>query len=250
MVLTDQQIENLTSFIGYGNPSANIWFVGSEEGLGGAMSADEISQNLLSRGSWRAIMDMRAAHLTLREGDQPIDIERPRKGHTGVWRWMSKIMLAVEGCSDWSDAKLALSYAQNKLGREGGATFLTELRPFPAARADRPQALRDIADEITVNRLLAQRREGQLSMLNDDTTVICYGLGKRNEFADHFKLSWQAEIVRCTSRSGRARMVEIGRASKHGAKFLLVPFLGNGQMSRDLLTQIFLVPRPSASVSG
>jgi len=36
-VLSDQEKKGVLSFIGYGSPSAPLWFIGAEEGLGGKM---------------------------------------------------------------------------------------------------------------------------------------------------------------------------------------------------------------------
>jgi len=44
--MVDFDPTRLFKFIGYGNPAASIWFIGAEEGLGGAMSEEEAQKNL------------------------------------------------------------------------------------------------------------------------------------------------------------------------------------------------------------
>ncbi len=37
-MLSDLQMKGVLSFVGYGSPSAPLWFIGAEEGLGGTLS--------------------------------------------------------------------------------------------------------------------------------------------------------------------------------------------------------------------
>src|SRR5690349_821498 len=129
MKLADQQVRSLCAHMGYGDPSAPLWFVGTEEGLGGATTQAENDRNLLARCSWAPVMDMHEAHLTLREKGCPIDISQPRAGHIGVWQWIAKIARAFAGQCDFEtvDGANLLIRSPQGLGRSGGETFLTEL---------------------------------------------------------------------------------------------------------------------------
>jgi hypothetical protein len=102
--------ENILGFLGYGRPSAPVWFIGQEEGLGGKMPEAEARRNLHARGNWQRIMDLREAHLNLTELGEPIDIEKRRKGSSTVWLWMSRIVRAYEGSGDWRDIEKAREY--------------------------------------------------------------------------------------------------------------------------------------------
>jgi hypothetical protein len=71
--LSPEEIGRIVNFLGYGSPSAPVWFMGIEEGLGN-MNSQDISQNLKARATFESTMDLREAHIRLRERGRPIDI--------------------------------------------------------------------------------------------------------------------------------------------------------------------------------
>ena len=93
--LSAEEVGRIVNFLGYGRPSAPVWFMGIEEGLGN-MNSQDISANLKARASFENTMDLREAHMRLRERGRPIDIEN-QPPSTQVWQWMAKIMLARQG---------------------------------------------------------------------------------------------------------------------------------------------------------
>lgn len=235
-ILSDQQLEGLLSFIGYGNPQGRLRFVGFEEGLGGAMDTAEQAENLIARCSWKPIVDMRSAHLTLKERGEYIDISRSRRGSTLVWRFMSRFARAVLGHPNYSDATLAKEYMHNLLGRAGSDTFLTEISPVPAAAySSREQPSRQ--SQLAAD-LLSNRRKRQLEILSDTRGItICYGLSKKADFARHLGIEW----------------VDMGpdnifSVSKDGS-FFLTPFLGQGQMSVAKVSQLVSSPQFQSAIS-
>lgn len=125
---SEDEKRSIFGFLGYGRPSASIWFIGHEEGLGGKTSPDEEVQNLHARGKWAKVMDMHKASLTLTEKGKPIDMSKPRSGSTAVWQNVSRILRASQGAPDWADGGLARRYMRERLGRLDGDAFLTELR--------------------------------------------------------------------------------------------------------------------------
>ncbi|MBW0145784.1 hypothetical protein [Sphingomicrobium clamense] len=236
--LEPSERESLLTFIGYGNPAARLRFVGAEEGLGGAMSPGEQAANLRARCQWPEIYDMREAHLTLVERGEPIDISRPRPGSTGVWRFMSRIALAAEGSDGFNDDDLVTHYVRNKLGRREGSTLLTELSPVPAKKSSRPTAIKSISEEEWSD-LMERRRQRQLSILRaQEAVTICFGLGKREQFARQLEIDWHGISDRVFS-------------SRDGMTFLL-PFFGNGQLSKaDLKSFVCSQPfRAAAKKAG
>ena len=76
--LSQDEIDKIVGFLGYGNPCAPVWFIGIEEGLGDANDAD-LSGNLHARGTFEEVMDLWRAHKLLREEGQPVDIEEEGK---------------------------------------------------------------------------------------------------------------------------------------------------------------------------
>ena len=242
MTLSTDQVKSLASFIGYGNPHAKLWFVGAEEGLGGAMTPEEVSVNLLARSEWNAVMDMHAAHQTLRERGQFIDISRPRRGSTTVWQFMSKIARAFEGACDFMDGDRATEYKRTRLGCNDGNTFLTELLPFPSQQSARPTDLANFGNEKDITGYLAERERKQLEILPSGATVVCYGFGKRKQFANRFGIEWQECSLPVRSGSRPDHRVKFFKAAKAATqnKFILLPFFGNGAMSNDFLRQVII----------
>ena len=223
MRLQSKDLSGIGTFLGYGNPTAKIWFVGGEEGFGGRMSEDERLDSLVMRASWSPIRDMYEAHLELMEAGQPIDISKPRKGSVAVWRWMARIYLVLAEF-DYEEAKRRdREYVYNRLGRTFGETFLTEVSPFPCVTARKPHPAVAIA-AAAPNR----QRTSELRKLREatDPLLICYGLGRRHEFRDLFDLTWTP----LDGFGGRVLADTTGRA-------FLLPFFGQGQMSHELARQ-------------
>jgi len=238
--LSAEEIGQIVNFLGYGCPSAPVWFMGIEEGLGN-MNSQDISANLKARASFDGTMDLREAHLRLLQQGRPINIEK-QPPSTQVWQWMAKIMLARQGIEDWNDListnketrsrarkhiqSCAKKYIQYQLGRSNGDTFLTELSPIPAAKtADESFMSWFKANDTELEMKITRRRAELNRMLKESphSLVICYGYGnggvRAGDFARFLEVEWQS-VPDCPGvcRSG-------------DSKRLLLPFFGNGQMS-------------------
>lgn len=221
--LCKEQIENITGFLGYGNPMDSVWFVGVEEGLGKATSKDAI-ENLGESGSFERIMDLRDAHhKRLRERGQLIDFDA-KPPYTPVWQWIAKVMCASSG-NDWRE------YVRCRLGRSDGETFLTESSPIPAGNAaDNTwmEAFQALDDDLTEK---LERRKTRLLELLDEKhprMVICYGNREQRarELERYFGLEWTA------ARAG------ILTGSRRACPFLLLPFFCCGQMSQSVIEEL------------
>jgi hypothetical protein len=238
--LSTEEIGRIVNFLGYGRPSAPVWFMGLEEGLGN-MNPQDIYENLKSRAGFEGTMDLREAHMRLREQGRPIDIEN-QPPSTQVWQWMAKIMLARQGYEDWSDLvstkedtrsrarkhiqSCAKKYIQYQLGRSNGNTFLTELSPIPAAKTTDQSFMSWFKENDTELEVKITRRRDELNRMlkaNPQSLVICYGYGnggdRAHEFAKFLEVEWQS-VPGCP---------EVCRSSDSNR--LLLPFFGNGQMS-------------------
>ncbi|MEO6816049.1 MAG: hypothetical protein ABI177_05055 [Edaphobacter sp.] len=86
--LTTKEITGITSFLGYGQPDAKVWFIGLEEGLGKSTD-EEARENLKRRSCFKSVMDLREAHLNLREHQKVVDVET-KTTFTQVWLFMAK----------------------------------------------------------------------------------------------------------------------------------------------------------------
>jgi hypothetical protein len=244
LMLNRTQLENILGFLGYGNPSNSVWFVGLEEGFGGSTDEHAV-KNLQVRGEFEEIMDLKQAHhFRLRDkgGLINFDVKPPS---TPVWQWMAKIMLAYHG-ENWQEPPTAKEYVKSCLGRKGGDTFLTELSPIPARnKADEQwkKAFEILCCEygIGLDRTIEKRKKRLIKLLQEShpAMIICYGNGvqKRGEFEKFFGIKW----------------VNIGdgiaRANNDRPHFLL-PFFGVGQIKASVLEEMIklrLMPSPNPS---
>lgn len=243
--ISPEKIGRIVNFLGYGRPSAPVWFMGIEEGLG-KMDAGDISANLNARSGFESTMDLWDAHIRLHEKGRPIDIEN-QSTFTPVWLWMGEIMVAREGDEDWSDLvsadqkvksqardrirERAKQYIQYQLGRSYGKTFLTELSPIPAAKViDRSFKKWLQANDTELERKITRRRDALKRMLkeNPKALVICYGNGRDSaqKFAKFFEIEWQS-VPNCPT---------VSRSSD--SKYVLLPFFGNGRMRYSVLVDL------------
>jgi len=227
--LSPEEITGIVSFLGYGNPSARVWFIGLEEGFGES-SDEEAHNNLKPRSRFESIMDLQEAHLHLNEKERPINIET-KQTFTQVWLYMAKIMLAINDRNEWSNnttnRKMALEQAKDyvrfRLGRKDMDTFLTELSPIPKRRSndvDWLSAFRHRDDNLDRK---IENRTTQLKLLlraNNPPLVICYG-NRATEFAELIDTNWHS-ITPKISRSANGNC-------------LLLPFFGFGQMSHAVI---------------
>ena len=220
--LSIAEVESVVGFLGYGRPSDSVWFIGKEEGLG-SMGEDDAVKNLQARAKFDSVMDLYYAHLKLRENGGPIDFER-KIPSTQVWKFMAKIMRAREGFENWEDRVGVNEYIRTHLGRSDGQTFLTELSPIPASDgADKRwmQLLKQSDPQVDAK---IKRRQVKLRQLLRDSAprlVICYGQTKALAFAEVLGISWVRKSKQIsTSPDNRC---------------LLLPFFGQGQMSRGVI---------------
>lgn len=224
------EVEKIMGFLGYGNPAESVWFIGIEEGLGDADSADAV-ENLRARGTFEAVMDLHDAHhKRLRENGTLInfDVKPPS---TPVWQWIAKIMRAYQGKDDWSDVNSANEYIRRSLGRSEGMTFLTEVSPIPSNKTANKtwfEAFNKLDNEL--HERLARRRKRLLDLLDNSSPrmVICYGDGKSKsrEYETFLGAKWTLIGTR------------IWRDSRRPYPFLLLPFFGNGQMSESVINEM------------
>lgn len=243
-MLSADQVRGLARHIGYGNPAAPLWFVGGEEGLGGHMNARERAENLVARAEWEPIMDMAAAHRTLKEAGGYIGDLIDRPGSTIVWRFMARIARAFDAAPGWDDADEAANYVRNRLGATDGETFLTELSPFPSRRARQPIELEQFSDRELIDRVRTERSTQQIVLLHQHRprVIICYGTGLLRDFEKHFGINWEMfhSVSWISKKSGAQQRTPIYRSEivhvdGNISKAFLLPFLGFGAFSVEVL---------------
>jgi hypothetical protein len=236
--LLPEEIERIVNFQGYGTVTAPVWFIGIEEGLG-KMSDDDAKRNLKARGDFETVMDLRVAHLRLRERGQLIDIETKRS-FTQVWRYMAKVMLARNGDKNWSELPFADQYIRFRLGRRGGnggETFLTELSPIPSKKSSNKEWYLWFRARLgeDLDRKLEYRKQELKQVLAEQILkdkvprlVVCYSQPRASEFARLLDIEWKPV----------PRFPRVCAASRDSARYLLLPFFGNGHMGHQVITDL------------
>lgn len=222
LTLTVEEIERIAGFLGYGRSSAPVWFVGFEEGLGN-MSDDDATKNCETRSRFESIMDLYEAHLGLLQKGLPINLEE-KPPRTQVWQFMAKLMLARDGIADWWNMQKVNDYIRFCLGRKGGDTFLTELSPIPTGHTSDNSWMSRFAElDNNLAAKIKRRKEELRRLLKDNSPdlVICYGLGKKGDFAELLDIEWEPVMDRVFAASA--------------SRCLLLPFFGNGQMSNSII---------------
>jgi hypothetical protein len=116
--LTDNELEHLLNFVGYGRLEADVWFLGMEEAGGG-------EDNIRARLKFRPVEDCAEAHHILGITKHHVG----RKVIQRTWRGMCYIMLRLDGKT--VDAESIRNYQADYLGRFQGNSLLCELMPIP-----------------------------------------------------------------------------------------------------------------------
>ncbi|WP_313316131.1 hypothetical protein [Pulveribacter sp.] len=118
--LSNNEFNHLTNFLGYGEISAPVWFLGIEESTDNA-------EIIRRRISFQAVEDCKEAHEKLgitkhHEGDRTIQ---------RTWAYLCRLMLILHN-TDPRDTEAVRTYQAEQLGRKNGETFLGDLLPIPS----------------------------------------------------------------------------------------------------------------------
>ncbi len=131
-MLNDDLIDDFIHiFMGYGNFSADYWFIGMEEGGGGSL--DEVSRRLAiweARGC-QAIEDVYLYHKALdmiQFFQEPVKLQR-------TWSQLCRVVLSSQGRVD--DVQAVKQYQKNHLGRTADSTCLLEMLPLSSPGTNR-----------------------------------------------------------------------------------------------------------------
>ena len=116
--ITNEQLDHLLKFVGYGDLKAEYWFLGMEEGGGG-------EENIRARLVFRHIEDCADAHKIL----GITKFHRGKRIIQRTWRGMCYIMLRLQNHEP--NPENIRNYQAEQLGRFGGNTLLYELMPLP-----------------------------------------------------------------------------------------------------------------------
>ena len=197
--ITENELDTLLNFIGYGRLDADIWFLGLEE-----TSAD--GQIVHERLKFRQVEDSLEAQNLL--GISPSQFEHDNL--QDAWRGMSEIMLKLEARP--TTPENIREYRTESLGRAEGSTLLCELFPIPMP-ADGAWGYENLLPQYAsreeyFNSLRPLRFEFFKELINQNLPkiIICYGRSSwplyQELFQDfklaetgQFELGWDANTV-------------------------------------------------------
>lgn len=120
--LSDDELEHLKQFIGYGNLDGDVWWLGMEEGMG---RDDDPERNLRARLQNREVEDLYHTH----KRDGVTKYHEGRRVSQPTWWVMCEVMLGLAGQA--TDIESKRTYQAERLGRFGDETLLLELMPIP-----------------------------------------------------------------------------------------------------------------------
>lgn len=127
MIDFDKELHNFShKFLGYGNLSSPLWFIGMEEG--GGNSKEEIASRIkawinLGRDE---VCDIFMFHIEI--GDNDFFIEKPKIQKT--WNKLIRLQLGIESISPTTND--VRDFQRDKLGRLDSKNALIELMPLPS----------------------------------------------------------------------------------------------------------------------
>lgn len=118
----------MSTFYGYGNPEAKLWFVGMEEGTGPSWE-QHIEPRFYAwqiRGG-QEFEDLRAYHEAIDVHELFTDTPKIQS----TWRRLIQTVLSSQG-EDATNTQRIAAYQANELGTHAGDTCLLELMPLPS----------------------------------------------------------------------------------------------------------------------
>ena len=167
-ILNTYQINQLLSFVGYGNPGGDTWFINFEE------TGEGVSQ-LHERLQLQRVEDLSEAYrkLNITQYHQERPVLHP------LLEAMSQIILALENRPITREN--LQDYQKGHLGRKQGRTFLLYLMPIPVNEPggwNHTAAIPQFASRDDYIELLQERRIRYLKTYlfqYHPTTVVCFG---------------------------------------------------------------------------
>lgn len=177
--LTNEELEYLLNFVGFGKLNADVWFLGMEEAGGG-------KENIRARLKFKQVEDCAEAHKIL----------GITKHHSGkkiiqpTWRGMCYIMLRLDGKE--TDRESIRNYQADYLGRFQGNSLLLELLPIPKPSIDSwgyENLIPQFASSAEYYKVVKPRRVKYLQRLMSEYSpkiIICYGKMYWQEYKEIF----------------------------------------------------------------
>lgn len=245
---SDEQIQILESFIGYGNPNSKYIFIGIEEA--GDINYCMKRLEFYEEHNQLEYLDLKDFHI-FKDGENDL-FSREMKASIQckqlIWNFICYLIFRLEGKSEKEIKKdrnwLIREYINQKLGSiNNGETLLADIYPIPFKKDKKfPEEYRNsfgyeskksYREKILPTRIKAFKK---LLGSRNGKIVICYGERYWPEYIKFFK-GFDIEFKdHCCFK--------IGVNQKNGSIFCLTPFLGQGHMSyKKMDTLISLIQR-------
>lgn len=238
----------LYNWLGYGNPDAETWFVGSEEGgaeiqkKGSSYTEAELRRNLRTRSEFGKVEDFHRIWKTVYGyGDSFADLVRNRNN---VWRHIAAFQLYKEGKISTSTpsnivAEKVTAYLLKDFGSRKDRLFFCEFLPLPRTGwADFPDMYQEVwaspdhyADEVAPKRLYLIRQA--LLQSKKVKLVVSFGLKFTVAFLKQYPVNRQGE-------NGFPTTLLKQWAPRHNEKYALLSVnLENGRTIKFLKAPFF-----------
>lgn len=166
----------MDSFWGYGNPNANYWFVGMEEGGGNSFEEVNRKIQLWNERGRLSIDDIYECHMEGKWFGENAKLQT-------TWNKLIRILLSAKG--EIPDTEMVRQYQATSLGRKNSESCLIELLPLPSPSIDDWIYSEHSANPILENRkiykeILSPKRCEKLQSLisqHKPQNLILYGSG-------------------------------------------------------------------------
>ncbi len=226
----------LYNFIGYGNLSGSVWFIGVEEG-GAEVWRNEtltLEESLRLRAHYDLAMDFRHVWEDL----YGISLDS-WKGAT-TWRYMAAFLLALQGTKPDTDAVRRYLFQDNQLGRLDGDHFLCEFMPLPKSSKWRIEPYGDVWATVREYRQAVApcRRRLILETIQKHPSVRLL-VSYERDMEDLFLRDLDAERVKEWTLFTRQRYTlwQFRLASTRILHMVQTPFFGQGKISYEGIWQ-------------
>lgn len=234
MNLSLQEKEKLATFLGCGNINASIWFIGMEPGSCEACLS--LEENIRVRINYFGkTISLSEAHHLLKEDNQKL---------SQVWLFAAKIVLSLTNTLGWNDIQKVKNYIHTEFGTKNGITLSAELLPLPRPSTNIwPNIYKGLFQnyEIYKETILKERLEflRKNIIIYKPKFVFAYCKNYHNEYCklgdDSIKWEYLPRLLNLSFPNenylvGQAlSSVLIGISNE--TIYILLPFLGNGQIS-------------------
>jgi hypothetical protein len=246
MKLTEIELQKLEDFIGYGKPGAKIVFMGLEEAGGGRSNL----KTRLGIDDYK-YLDCKDFHINKLKHSELHSVNTNAKVKLQpVWKFMSYIMLRLKDERDSNifrdNCQMLRDYQNNLLGTtsDKGETLLTEIFPIPCSSLNKWGNKDDSYTEIIPyykdkknykEEVFPKRQKIFKQLIQSEEfqaqAIICYGKTHWSKFKALFnQFNIEFEKMNLSKPCEKANL--------NKTTILLIPFLGNGQVSYKFLEEL------------